>query len=325
MIVVRTPVRTSFIGGGTDFADFYLREGGCVLTSAIDKYVYVVLKERFDDKIYINYSKKEIVDDLDSVQHDLVREAMRITGIEKGVEVTTLADVPSEGTGLGSSSSITVALLHACHTYQSEMVTAETLAEEACRIEIDTLGRPIGKQDQYIAAFGDLRFITFESTGSVRVERMRMPSADRARLEDRLMLFDTNVARQSTDILAQQKANITNSIENLRQMKFAAMEARKALETGALDRFGELLDDGWARKKRLAPKITNPEIDRLYAQAREAGAIGGKITGAGGGGFLLFYCPPENQDHVRSSLRGLRELRFHLDRQGTTVVLNSGS
>lgn len=326
MIVVQTPLRTSFVGGGTDFEEFYKKEGGCVLSSSIDKYVYVVLKERFDDKIYINYSRKEIVDEIGEVQHGLVREAMKVTGVKRGIEITTLSDVPSEGTGLGSSSSITVGLLHALHTFRGELKSAQTLAEQACKIEIETLGKPIGIQDQYIAAFGNLRFLVFEKSGKVRVESVRLTPSNRVEFEDHLLLFYTNVTRPADAILRQQKAGIQDNLENLRVMGTLAIEGKKALENGDFDRFGTVLQKSWERKKKLAPgRISNDKIDRLFDRALKAGALGGKITGAGGGGFLLLFCPPERQGAVRKELRELRELRFRLDPRGTRVMLNSAT
>ena len=322
MIITQTPLRISFLGGGTDFRGFYSREGGCVLSSAIDKYVYVILKERFDDKIYVNYSKKEIVDHVDELQHELVREAMRITGVQKGVEITTLADIPSHGTGLGSSSSVTVGLLQALYTYQGIIKPAEELAREACRIEIDICGKPIGKQDQYIAAYGGLRFIQFHPNEEVDVDTVTLDGDARRELGRHLMLFYTNVTRQSATILSEQKANIDARMETLRQLKALALEARECILQGDLDAFGELLHRGWELKKQLASKISNDEIDAMYEAARRAGAIGGKITGAGGGGFLLLYCPVDRQRKVRRALSHLREMPFQLERDGTKVIFN---
>ena len=323
MIVVQTPLRISFLGGGTDFADFYLNHGGAVLSTAIDKYIFVIVKERFDDMIYVNYSKKEIVDRFDKLEHELVREAMRITGVTHGVEITTLSDVPSVGTGLGSSSSVTVGLLQALYAYQGEARTAETLAEEACRIEIDILGRPVGKQDQYIAAFGNIQFITFKNNG-VELERIELPSDNKRRLGDNLLLFYTGVAAKSSEVLSEQKRNINNRFEVLCEMRGLAFKAREAILAGDFDGFGELIDKGWVLKRQFARKISNASIDGIYEAARRAGAIGGKITGSGGGGFLLLYCPKERQDKVREALKGLRELPFHFEEDGSKVIFNYG-
>lgn len=322
MIVTQTPLRVSFLGGGTDFRDFYTHDGGCVLSSAIDKYVFVVLKERFDDRIYVNYSRKEIVDDIGQLQHELVREAMRITGVQKGIEITTLADIPSEGAGLGSSSSITVGLLQALYTYQGVIKPAEDLAREACQIEIDICGKPIGKQDQYIAAYGGLRIIQFHPEEKVDVELVSLDDEPRRELGRHLMLFYTNTTRESDTILSEQKANINSHLETLRRMKDMALVGRKCILRGEFDTFGELLHKGWEFKKQLASKISNGEIDRMYEIARQAGAIGGKITGAGGGGFLLLYCPVDRQREVRRALAHLREMPFQLERDGTKVIFN---
>jgi D-glycero-alpha-D-manno-heptose-7-phosphate kinase len=321
MIVVQTPLRISFLGGGTDFEDFYLTNGGAVLSTAIDKCTFVVVKERFDDMIYVNYSKKEIVDRVDDLEHGLVREAMRITGVDKGIEITTLADVPSEGIGLGSSSSITVGLLQALYIYQGQSVTAEDLARQACQIEIDILGKPVGRQDQYICAYGNLRFITFGSDG-VQVEKIELAKQAKRRLNEGLLLFYTGIPRQANQILNEQKANINDRLLELKEMVKLAHEAKNALVSEAFDEFGELMHRGWELKKQLSSNVTSTEIDNIYQTARKAQAIGGKITGAGGGGFLLLYCPPERRDSVRSSLRGLRELPFLFEEDGSKVILN---
>jgi D-glycero-alpha-D-manno-heptose-7-phosphate kinase len=321
MIVVQTPLRISFLGGGTDFEDFYLNHGGAVLSTAIDKYVFVIVKERFDDMIYVNYSKKEIVDSFDKLEHELVREAMRITEVTKGVEITTLADVPAHGTGLGSSSSLTVGLLQALYAYRGELKTAETLAREACRIEIDTLGKPIGRQDQYIAAYGNMRFITFNNSG-IELQKIELPPEDKRRLSENLLLFYTGLATNSTEVLTEQKANIDDHRETLSQMRGFAFEAKDVILAGAFDELGKLLDRSWKLKKQLASKISNAKIDEMYEAARRAGAIGGKIAGSGGGGFLLLYCPKERQDEVRRALKGLTELPFHFEPDGSKVIFN---
>jgi len=321
MIIVQTPLRISFFGGGTDFEDFYRNHGGAILSTAINKYVFVIIKERFDDAIYVNYSKKEIVHSLDKLEHELIREAMRIAGVTKGVEITTLADIPAHGTGLGSSSSVTVGLLQAFYAYQGEFKTAESLAQEACRIEIDILGKPIGRQDQYIAAYGNMRFITFND-GAVELEKIHLSSEDRRKLNENLLLFYTGLARNSDVVLSEQKANINDHLETLSEMKGLAFKAKGAILVGAFDELGKLLDQSWKLKKQLASKISNSEIDKMYETARKAGAIGGKITGSGGGGFLLLYCPKERQDKVREALKGLRELPFRFEQDGSKVIFN---
>lgn len=321
MIVVQTPLRVSFLGGGTDFDDFYLNHGSAVLSTAIDKHVYVIIKKRFDDLIYVNYSRKETVDSVDKLEHELVRESMKATGVSKGVEITTLSDIPSEGTGLGSSSAVTVGLLHNLYTYQDRTVTAKTLAEQACHIEIDILKKPIGRQDQYIAAYGDLRFITFDD-GGIEVERVPLSPDGKNRLNHAFLLFYTGVTRKSHEVLAEQKSNIAQNVTALCEMKKLAYRAKDAIVAGALDDFGEIMHQGWELKKTLASKVTNPDIDDLYQVARKAGAIGGKITGAGGGGFLLLYCRNGRQDEVRSALGRLREVPFRLHPFGSRVIFD---
>ncbi len=320
MIVVQTPLRISFSGGGTDFEEFYSKEPGAVLSTAINLSVYIIVKERFDDRIYINYSKKEIVDNVDNLEHDLVREAMRMTGVNKGVEITTLADVTSEGSGLGSSSSFTVGLLHALYAYKGELPTAEKLAQEACHIEIDILKHPAGKQDQYIAAYGNLRFIKFN--GDIIVEKVELPRGLKQRLSRNLMLFYTGKTRKSGILLESQRNNIEAKHAELIEMRNLAYEAKDCLIRGKLDDFGEILHRGWECKKKLTDKVSNDDIDGMYTRAREAGAIGGKICGAGGGGFLLLYCRPEKQETVRSALNYLTEYAFSLKEDGSKVIFN---
>lgn len=323
MLVVRTPLRISFAGGGTDFADFYEQEGGCVVSSAINKYTFVIVKESWDrKKIYLNWSQKEIRNSVDEIEHELIREAMRYTGVLEGVEVTTLADIPSEGSGLGSSSSILVGLLNGFHQYQGRTQTAESLAQEACHIEVDLLGKPIGKQDQYIAAYGGLRFFQFLPGGKVRMETVAISEAGRRHLSESLMLFFSGATRSSASVLTEQKSNIQSRLEELRELKAMALEAKGYLEREDLEAFGKLLHRGWEVKKRLASGITHDGIDEIYAAALKAGALGGKITGAGGGGFLLLYCPRERQDRVRAALRHLREVDFGLAQDGSKVIFN---
>ncbi|MCB0161571.1 MAG: GHMP kinase, partial [Caldilineaceae bacterium] len=257
MIVTQTPLRISFAGGGTDFRDFYMQEEGWVVSSAIDKYIHVIIKERFDDKIRVGYTKTELVDDIDQIEHELVRECLRITGITKRVEISTMGDIPSSGSGLGSSSTVTVGLLNAMFTYLGETKDAATLARLACQVEIDILGKPIGVQDQYIAAFGGQRFIHFCRDGAVRVESLGLDDEQTRRLNRNLMLFFTGVTRKAEDILGEQTNNIRSTTDSLRALKALALHVRDALRAGAFDEFGRLLDDGWQLKKQLASRITN--------------------------------------------------------------------
>jgi len=321
MIVVQTPLRVSFFGGGTDFSSFFVEEGGSILSSAINKYIFVTIKRRFDDKLRIGYTKTEITDRVDEIQHELIREALRKTGITQGVEITTMGDIPA-GSGLGSSSAVTVGSLQAMYSYLNEIATAEQLAREACEIEIGILGKPIGIQDQYIAAYGGLRFIEIYPDGKVSMDRIKLDPIIERKLNDSLLLFYTGVSRKAETILGEQKTNTPNNMDLLRELKRLAYIAREELMAGHVDSFGRLLNEGWELKKQLASKISNGDIDLMYQNARNAGALGGKITGAGGGGFLLLYCPVEKRENVRNALTNLRELPFKLEPDGSKVILN---
>jgi D-glycero-alpha-D-manno-heptose-7-phosphate kinase len=322
VIITQTPLRISFLGGGTDFREYFQQEEGWVLSCAIDKYIFVTIKERYDDRIRIGYTKTELVDDIDEISHELVRECLRKTGIHKRIEISTVGDIPSEGSGLGSSSTVTVGLLNAMYTYLGTPKEPETLAREACEIEIDVLGKPIGIQDQYIAAYGGQRFIHFCSTGSVRVERLALDREQTRKLNRNLMLFFTGVTRQAASVLGEQRQNIPDRLHILREMKRLALEAKASIECGEFDELGRLLDEGWQLKRQMASGVSNSSIDNLYQRARQAGAYGGKITGAGGGGYLLLYCPVSKQDDVRAALGELTELPFNTEQDGSKVIFN---
>jgi len=322
MIITQTPLRISFAGGGTDFADFYTKEEGCVVSSAIDKYIYVIVKARFDDKIRVGYSRTELVDDIDEIEHELVRESLRKVGIKSGIEISTMADVPSEGSGLGSSSTVTVGLLNALYAYVGDIKPAEVLAREACEIEIDILGKPIGKQDQYIAAYGGMRYIRFLTDGRVDVSPVQMEDFQHRQLDESLMLFYTGITRQASGILTEQKQNIADRMAVLTKMRDQARSVYTCLSGSRINRLGQILRAGWDMKKSLASTISNGYIDELYAKALKAGASGGKVAGAGGGGFLLLYCQPAYQHKVRKALAELKELPFRLERDGTKVIFN---
>ncbi|MBK9925961.1 MAG: GHMP kinase [Anaerolineales bacterium] len=322
MIIVQTPLRISFFGGGTDFPSYFMEEGGCVLSSAIDKFIFLTIKERFDDKLRIGYTRTEMVDNIDQIQHELIREALRVTGITSGVEITTMGDIPSEGSGLGSSSTVAVGALNAMYSYQGEIASAERLAREACALEIDTLKKPIGIQDQYIAAYGGLRFFEFMPDGEVKTEKIHISVDARRALNDNFLLFFTGVSRSSSSILTEQKSNIRDRLSELREIKQMAYQARSYVETENFDALGELMHQSWELKKRLAGTISNSSINDMYEAARNAGAVGGKIAGAGGGGFLLLYVPYERQNKVRAALSGLQELPFRLETDGTKIIFN---
>ena len=268
MIITQTPLRISLFGGGSDFPDMYREDGGAVLSLAIDKYVYVIVKERFDDQIYVNYSRKEIVDTVGEIRHELVREAMRKTGVTHGVEISTLSDVPSAGSGLGSSSSVTVGLLNALYAYQGQQAPAEQLAREACEIELDVLAKPIGIQDQYIAAYGNLRFFEFRRDRTVRIERLNVPEERKRRLISHLLLFYNGTTRRAADILQEQKQNISQHRAELCRLRDMAYRARQHIEQGSWAGLGQMLDESWFEKRKLASNVSNPEIDRLYETAR---------------------------------------------------------
>jgi D-glycero-alpha-D-manno-heptose-7-phosphate kinase len=322
MIITQTPLRIGLLGGGTDLPDYYREHGGRVLNCAIDKYVYVIVKQRFDEEIYVNYSKKEIVSRVEDLEHELVREAMWMTGVTNGVEITTLADIPSSGSGLGSSSAVTVGLLHALFAYRGRQVTAEELADRACTIEIDRCGKPIGKQDQYIAAYGGIRDIRFGPGDQVAAEELELPPAARRDLQRHLMLFYTGVTRSANSILAEQTANIKTTGDQLDILRDLAGLAVDRLRSGDVDAVGEAMRKGWEAKRQLATGISNAQVDSAVDRALETGATGAKLTGAGGGGFLLVICPMERQRAVRRSLADMRELPVKLDRLGSRIVLN---
>jgi D-glycero-alpha-D-manno-heptose-7-phosphate kinase len=327
MIIVKTPLRISFVGGGSDMRNFYNRTDGKVVSTAIDKFVYAIVKERFDDLIYINYSRKECVESTDQIQHDLVREAMSITGIENGVEITTLADIPSSGSGLGSSSSITVALLHAFYTYQNQLVSAEQLAQDACRIEIDILGKPIGRQDQYAAAFGGMNRFVFKNGDLTERTPIVMTTAAKRRFAASLLLYYTGITRSSEEILSRQASNLDDQgkYQTMSQMVDLVDPFMDGMADGDMNRCGRLLSENWRLKQTMAKGISNPHIDKMYATALEAGALAGKVLGAGGGGFLMLIVPRENQNRVFEAMKTYRELPFMIEESGSKVIFDDRS
>jgi D-glycero-alpha-D-manno-heptose-7-phosphate kinase len=322
VIITQTPLRIGLVGGGTDLPDYYHVHGGRVLNAAIDKFVYVIVKQRFDDEIYVNYSKKEIVSRVEDLQHELVREALQMAGIRGGVEITTLADIPSSGSGLGSSSAVTVGLLHALFTYRGKQLSAEELAERACTIEIDRCRKPIGKQDQYAAAFGGICDIRFGPGDRVVVDEVRLPAPVRRQLQDELLLFFTGITRSADAILGEQTANISARIPQLDYLRDLAVQAATGLRSGEVDAVGTALTKSWEAKRALASGVSNSQIESYIEAALAAGAAGAKVTGAGGGGFLLVSCPPGNQRAVREALAGMQELPIKLEPLGSRVVLN---
>jgi D-glycero-alpha-D-manno-heptose-7-phosphate kinase len=319
MIITRTPFRISFAGGGTDIRSFYSDLPGVVLTSTINKYMYITVNRRFDRSVRVSYSRTEIVDHARSIEHPIVREALHLLGMEHGLEIISMADVPAQ-TGLGSSGSFTVGLLHALHAFRGEHPTAEQLAGEACHIEIDRLREPIGKQDQYIAAYGGLQRIQFNADESVFVDPVICAPGTVQALHERMLLFFTGLTRSASEILAGQQRDMTATAPHLAALADIAGRMKAALVgTPRLERFGELLHESWMVKRRLSG-VTSCDIDRWYDRARDAGAIGGKILGAGGGGFLLLFADPDAQPAVIEALAPLEPIAFGFEPQGSKVI-----
>lgn len=319
MIITRTPLRISFTGGGTDLPAFYKNGYGAVVSTSIDKYIYITVNKRFDDSIRVSYSQTEIVNHVDELKHDIARECLRMVGIPGGIEIISIADIPS-GTGLGSSSSFAVGLLNALYTYVGERLSAGELANRACQIEINALGHPIGKQDQYAAAYGGVNYFTFERNGDVQREKISISNNDLRNMNRKLMMFYTGIRRSADGILSRQSQETKNKMEVLTFMRDQANHMRDGLvHEGFTPKFAKMLDEAWQKKKSITSGISNPEIDELYQKAISAGASGGKLLGAGGGGFILLYCDEQYQPAVREAL-GLRELDFEISLNGSRVV-----
>jgi D-glycero-alpha-D-manno-heptose-7-phosphate kinase len=327
MIISRAPVRFSLGGGGTDLPSYSSVHGGFLVAAAIDKYIYVSANRRFYDSIRLAYSKTETVDSVDQINHRIFREALRFSGITHGIELSSTADCPSNS-GLGSSSSFTVALMNALHTYKHEYVSSKQLAEEACQIEIDILNEPIGKQDQYIAAYGGVTAFTFNPNGSVEVERVPARPEVLSELESNLLIFYSGVERAAASVLSKQAQNIQSNadsaVQRMHRIKELGYETRRILLRGDIDSYGELLHEHWTNKRKLASNMSDSTIDEHYEAARAAGAIGGKLMGAGGGGFFMFYTAPADRRRVHAALvaRGLRHLPFRFDTGGASIVAN---
>ena len=320
MIITKTPFRISFCGGGSDLPAFYEKHVGAVLSTSINKYMYISIHPYFyPRKTVLKYSKIEIVDELHKIEHLIFHHILNDLRIE-GVEITCTADIPA-GTGLGSSSAFTVGLLHTLSCYRGKYVSKAELAARACEIEIDKLGSPIGKQDQYAAALGGLNFMRFYPGGQVTYEPILMKNGLLNQLEENLMLFYLGTSRSANEILEEQNQNMGDKRKsgNITNMVKLAETMKENLQKGDLSNFGELLDASWQLKRELASGITNLEIDELYKKAKQSGATGGKLLGAGGGGFLLFYCPKEKQGLLSAEL-GLRQLRFSFEHDGTSVI-----
>lgn len=322
MIITQTPLRLSLLGGNSDFRDYFLNYGGLFLSTTIDKYIYCIIKKRFDDLIVVNYTIKETAENVDDIKHDIVREALKLLEIEKGIEISFLSDIPAQGSGLGSSSAVAVGLLNALHAYLGENVSSWKLAEEAIKIELDILQKPIGVQDQHAIALGGLRSVELKQSGKVIGHRVVMDESVKEDFNNSLMLLYTNITRKADDVLS--SFDVLDNKALIDQSKQLAKDGTNELLKGDLKRFGELLDVYWIAKKHLSDKISNPEIDEMYEKARKAGAIGGKVVGAGGGGFLLVMFPANKRAKVRNALKEYKELPFRLTEDGSQVVFNNG-
>ena len=323
MIISRTPLRVSFVGGGSDLPAFYRRDPGAVVSTAINKYIYIAVNPKFDQRIRASYSRTEIVDSVDELQHELIREALRVVGVDGAIEITSISDIPSQGTGLGSSSVYTVGLLNAVYAYRHHLAGAERLAREACQIEIERCGKPIGKQDQYIAAYGGFKYISFNPDESVFVDPIICGPQTRQRLEERLLLLYTGLTRRSDEILSEQGCNTEHDESTragLRRMVGLANQLHEALLRDDVNGFGEVLHANWMEKRRLAGGVTRPCIDSWYETARAHGAIGGKLLGAGGGGFLLLYAPVDRHLEICQALPELRKVPFRFEPQGSKLI-----
>lgn len=323
MIISKTPFRMSFVGGGSDLASFYEKHEGAVVSVTIDKFMYIWVNKRFDGDIRVSYSQTENVSKVSKIQHPVVREALRILGFDGGIEIASIADIPSQGTGLGSSSAYAVGLLNALHVFKKEYASAEDLAREACEIEIDILKEPIGKQDQYASAYGGFNFIRFHSDGRVSVDPIICLKETRKRLEKNILMLYTGRTRSASNILKDQKKNTEKKADKfmiMKKMVQLAHDLREELQKNNLDSFGKILHENWELKKQMAGGISDPQIDEWYKNGRKNGAIGGKILGAGGGGFLVFYAPEEKHEQIIQALPDLRPIKFEFEYQGSKII-----
>jgi D-glycero-alpha-D-manno-heptose-7-phosphate kinase len=326
LIITRSPLRITLGGGGTDLPSYYLDHGGFLIAAALDKYVYITLHEPFTDDVIAKYSRLEVVKTAAELQHPIVREALQLLGVTTRIEITSIADIPA-GTGLGSSGSFTTALLRALHVRKKSFISPTALAEQACHIELDLLGEPIGKQDQYIAAYGGVTSFTFNRDGRVEVQPLALAPETLHNLEDNLTLFFTGYTRSASEILKDQdrrsRENDRSMIDNLHFVKELGYRSKTALEAGNLRGFAELMHEHWEHKKARSKGMSNQRIDEIYGLARANGALGGKVIGAGGGGFLMFYSEDKTRLRHAMTEAGLREIRFRFDFAGNHVVAHS--
>lgn len=322
MVVSQTPLRLSFVGGGTDFASFYGAHKGQVISATIDKYIYVIVKKRFDDLIVLHYTENEIVENVADIKHDIIKAALQHVGIQKGIEIITLADITAKGSGLGSSSVLTVGLLNALYHFKGMQVSSEQIANEACIIEIDMLKKPIGKQDQYIAAYGGIKKIEFNANHSVTVTDLSLSDSDKNKLQASIILHNTSVMRKAESVLEEQSNNIAHKIEELKIISGLVNELETAFNNQQFEVLGNLLAINWENKKKLASAVSNPHINEMVAVALSNGATGCKIAGAGGGGFLMSYVPLQLQENFRTAMSAYKELTYTFDPAGSRILLN---
>lgn len=322
MIVSKTPLRMSFVGGGSDLPTFYREEVGAVLSTSIDKYMYICVNKKFDGRIRVSYTKTEDVQQRQEVEHPLVREALDLVGIDGGIEIASMADIPSKGSGLGSSSSYVVGLLNALYAYRNQFASKEKLASQACEIEIDRCKEPIGKQDQYAAAYGGLNLIRFHPDDSVSVDPVICTQSLFQEMEDSTLVFFTGRTRSASAVLANQSAAMGKSVGRvlMRRMVQLAFEMKEQLESGSLEHLGNLLDENWRLKAQLTSGITDPQIDAWYGSGMANGALGGKLLGAGNGGFIMFYAPKEKHAQIAAALSELEQVKFRFDKAGAQIV-----
>ena len=323
MIISKTPLRMSFVGGGSDLPVFYRRFGGAVVSTAIDKFVYISVNKKFDDRIRVSYSKTEEVPAVARIKHPLVREALKLLNIPGGIEITSIADIPARGSGLGSSSAFTVGVLHALHAFANRYASAEQLARESCEIEIERCGEPIGKQDQFAAAFGGFNFIEFYPDDSVSVEPIICRRETLQELQDNTIVFYTGITRSASTILKTQQHVVASEKAKqkvLCRMVEFARELKAELQKNNVAAFGEIIHENWVLKRSLTPNVSSSAIDTWYERARKAGATGGKLLGAGSGGFLMFYAPQDRHDAITRALKDLRTMRFGFEPQGSKII-----
>jgi D-glycero-alpha-D-manno-heptose-7-phosphate kinase len=322
MIVSKTPLRMSFVGGGSDLPAYYREEIGAVLSTSIDKYMYICVNKKFDGRIRLSYTKTEDVQSRREIEHPLVREALKLVDIDGGIEIASMADIPSKGSGLGSSSTYTVGLLNALYAYRNQFASKEKLARQACEIEIDRCGEPIGKQDQYAAAYGGLNLIRFHPDDSVSVDPVICKPSLLNEMEASTLVFFTGRTRSASAVLVNQSAAMKASDRRvlMRRMVELAFEMKVQLESGTLDNLGDLLDENWRLKAQLTAGISDPQIDAWYAAGMAKGALGGKLLGAGNGGFMMFYAPLERHAGITAALSDLQPVKFRFDNTGAQIV-----